>query len=489
MAEIFGNTTDTPIKPDFFRNKVDNTFNPKSYNAQSGVAIGGELAKYFPLNTELQLELDGGDAGGTLEIEYILDNAMSDTSPNAVENRVIKQYVDRKTENIENLENDVKALQGDINALDEKHTEDVNALNKDTSKLKNDVAILEPIQKHRMFGTSYREDGGEKYHRKWYYVDNTNGSDDNTGNAFGVAFKTLKKALDTANAEGNHDTRIALIESETAYEFPYATCAIDCLHISGYSKIGTNKYEQYSTPCDGSKKPPVTIRFTNTERPNAFYCGHINFKGIKFEKSDVIEEGFATNFYSDGGCILFDYCQLDAPYKQNGGTLWMRGCYISQLTCAHATVRFFDKKNTFSNNNIQEDADYKAYRLNIIGCMCSVEKASDTAEQGVNDGFDFQGGQNSLIKVVDSIFSYAAGARLYIINNDNRQYDLVSDNSFVWFSTAHWAENEKLKNEGKQKDYEYFSNKKLLTDTVWIGGNTRIAGGTIAPMTSNGSVS
>ena len=423
---------------------IEQSYNPQSENAQSGAAVASALVNYLPLNIELQLELDGGDAGGALDVEYIVDSEMSDISPNAVGNRVVKQYVDKK---------------------------------------------LEPTQKHRMFGTSYREDGGEKYHRKWYYVDNINGSDDNAGNAFGVAFKTLKKALDTANAEGNHDTRIALIESETAYEFPYATCAIDCLHISGYSKIGTNKYEQYSTPCDGSKKPPVTIRFTNTERPNAFYCGHINFKGIKFEKSDVTEEGFVTNFYSDGGMALFDYCQLDAPYKQNGGTLWMRGCYISQLTCVHATVRFFDKKNTFSNNNIQEDADYKAYRLNIIGCVCSVEKASDTAEQGVTDGFDFQGGQNSLIKVVDSIFSYAAGARLYIINNDNRQYDLVSDNSFVWFSTAHWAENEKLKNEGKQKDYEYFSDKKLLTDTVWIGGNTRIAGGTIAPMTSNGSVS
>lgn len=39
MAEIFGNTTATPIKPDLFRNKVDNTFDPKSENAQSGKAL------------------------------------------------------------------------------------------------------------------------------------------------------------------------------------------------------------------------------------------------------------------------------------------------------------------------------------------------------------------------------------------------------------------------------------------------------------------
>ena len=39
MAEIFGNTTTTPIKPEFFRNKVDNTFDPESHNPQSGEAV------------------------------------------------------------------------------------------------------------------------------------------------------------------------------------------------------------------------------------------------------------------------------------------------------------------------------------------------------------------------------------------------------------------------------------------------------------------
>lgn len=39
MTEIFGNTTATPIKPDLFRNKVDNTFDPTSKNPQSGKAV------------------------------------------------------------------------------------------------------------------------------------------------------------------------------------------------------------------------------------------------------------------------------------------------------------------------------------------------------------------------------------------------------------------------------------------------------------------
>ena len=47
MAEIFGNTTATPIKPDLFRNKVDNTFDPTSDNAQSGKAVAEALTNYY----------------------------------------------------------------------------------------------------------------------------------------------------------------------------------------------------------------------------------------------------------------------------------------------------------------------------------------------------------------------------------------------------------------------------------------------------------
>lgn len=79
---------------------VDQSYNPQSANPQSGKAVASALVNYLPLNAELQLELDGGDASAELDIEYIVDNAMSDISPNAVENRVVKQYIDSKTENI-----------------------------------------------------------------------------------------------------------------------------------------------------------------------------------------------------------------------------------------------------------------------------------------------------------------------------------------------------------------------------------------------------
>ena len=49
MAKIYGNTTTTPIKPDLFGGEaitVDQTYNPESANAQSGVAVA-EATKDF----------------------------------------------------------------------------------------------------------------------------------------------------------------------------------------------------------------------------------------------------------------------------------------------------------------------------------------------------------------------------------------------------------------------------------------------------------
>lgn len=69
-------------------------YNPNSQNAQSGKAVAEALANYWPLDVEIQLELDGGDAAGELDIEYIIDSEVSDTSPNPVQNKAIKKYID-----------------------------------------------------------------------------------------------------------------------------------------------------------------------------------------------------------------------------------------------------------------------------------------------------------------------------------------------------------------------------------------------------------
>lgn len=47
MAEIYGNTTTTPINPDAFADGgsgiIDLTYNPESENAQSGIAVAEAL--------------------------------------------------------------------------------------------------------------------------------------------------------------------------------------------------------------------------------------------------------------------------------------------------------------------------------------------------------------------------------------------------------------------------------------------------------------
>ena len=66
MAEIFGNTTTTPLNPDAFSGggnsqniEVDQTYNPESENAQSGKAVAEAIASIpsTPSGTEPEWEL------------------------------------------------------------------------------------------------------------------------------------------------------------------------------------------------------------------------------------------------------------------------------------------------------------------------------------------------------------------------------------------------------------------------------------------------
>ena len=86
------------------KTKVDSSYNPESTDALNGKAVSSALANYLPLDAELQLELDGGNAGAELDIEYVVDSAMSDTSSNPVENRVIKKYVDEIDKRVDEID-------------------------------------------------------------------------------------------------------------------------------------------------------------------------------------------------------------------------------------------------------------------------------------------------------------------------------------------------------------------------------------------------
>ena len=69
MAEIYGNTTTTPINPDAFADGgsgiIDLTYNPQSENAQSGKAVAGVLGNIetaLDSIIEIQNTLIGGDS-------------------------------------------------------------------------------------------------------------------------------------------------------------------------------------------------------------------------------------------------------------------------------------------------------------------------------------------------------------------------------------------------------------------------------------------
>ncbi len=53
-----------------------------------------EQARAALLESNAEWIFDGGDASGTIDIELVVDNAMSDSSENPVQNKVVKRYID-----------------------------------------------------------------------------------------------------------------------------------------------------------------------------------------------------------------------------------------------------------------------------------------------------------------------------------------------------------------------------------------------------------
>lgn len=414
------------ITPD----KIDQLFNPQSTQPQSGQAVHNALMNYLSLDTELVLELDGGNAGSKLDIEYTVDKQMSINSPNPVENRVVTQYINEY-----------------MNWNDQK-----------VEMLEHETTTLAPIKNHRVFCSSYGSGESTSTIYRYYYVDNINGKDTNAGNSWSQCFKTLKKALDTANADGNHDVRIALAKSDDAYEFPYATMAVNALHMYGYVPKETGSgYEIYDGKCDYENDPPVTVKFTNPDRNMAWYASHINLQGLKIQKSEVTQ-GEEAKIYSDGGMVLFTKCKLDCWYQQNGGTLWFDGCCIKRLVCEDAIVKFYTNKSTITDDPINA-----SYRLVFKNSQVSVQA----------NGLKFYRSNDvSLMNIRDTVFNYGSTNVALELEGTSDKSDLITNNAIIWISTAYWQDFEILKNS--------------IVDTLVVSGNARIRVGQIGTMDSYG---
>lgn len=106
---------------------IDQIYNSKSKNAQSGVAIGQKLSEYIPLNSNLEIVFDGGDSESAVDNIIVPDSEMSDESENSVKNRIIKAYVDglgttlreEFTQNNEKLEGYIIDISNEIENIDD----------------------------------------------------------------------------------------------------------------------------------------------------------------------------------------------------------------------------------------------------------------------------------------------------------------------------------------------------------------------------------
>lgn len=76
---------------------VDQTYDPTSKNPQSGTAVADAVENFISREEETEWIFDGGDASGSIKIINPVDSEMSDTSDNAVQNKVVKKYVDDRS--------------------------------------------------------------------------------------------------------------------------------------------------------------------------------------------------------------------------------------------------------------------------------------------------------------------------------------------------------------------------------------------------------
>lgn len=112
--------------------KIDQIYNPKSENAQSGVALASALENCLTADCNTEWVFDGGNA--SVDINFIIDDEISDTSSNAIANRAVKEYVDNNIETVaKEYLNNIKT------AVSECVAEDLNAVNERITGIVNRV--------------------------------------------------------------------------------------------------------------------------------------------------------------------------------------------------------------------------------------------------------------------------------------------------------------------------------------------------------------
>ena len=213
--------------------------------------------------------------------------------PDLVAEKLKDYRLDEIEDDITNIGNDISNINDDITAVQNSIGDLGDLDTTDKSSIVN--AINESLD---YADTKMSEFLGYK-DQFYYYVDGTNGSDDNDGLTSLTAFATIDKFLETINTKST-DARCHII-SNGIYKFGKTNFFNANIHIIG----DTND---------------ITLTSDLTEL--VFYGGHINIRGIKWNM---------PNNYFDNVLVTVNQCTLISPMRIYGGAINMSDSTINQL--------------------------------------------------------------------------------------------------------------------------------------------------------------
>jgi hypothetical protein len=112
MAEIYGSTTTTPIKPDLFTTTVDQTYKPNSENAQSGIAVAEAIESKID-QTFIMGSTNAQSGEALAEMYTMLTNDFIQADID-LWNVIVKVYVDGKVGDIETALDGIISIQNSL---------------------------------------------------------------------------------------------------------------------------------------------------------------------------------------------------------------------------------------------------------------------------------------------------------------------------------------------------------------------------------------
>ena len=202
-----------------------------------------------------------------------------------------------------------------------------------------------------------------------FYVDGTNGSDDNDGSQ-SAPFRTLDRFFKLADT---------------------LRCDIRCYIVSaGTYDITSNSFTSIAVHITATVAG-VVIRFTGHNKDastysTAFYNCHCNFQGTAGAPLTFIGIQDSSYWYTDGGAHWFKYCNFNMKTVFYGSGCLLEHCSVNQLESYWSTLKL--SQDSFNQNSksvatvIAKECD-----ISISGANSSIGALSGTPSHAL---FEFE---------------------------------------------------------------------------------------------------